>query len=32
MKIYPHPSDILENKDSVAIRKVLEDCSLKAQQ
>jgi hypothetical protein len=32
MKVYPHPSDLLENYDSVAIRKALEDCSLKAQQ
>lgn len=32
MKVYPHPSDVLENYDSVAIRKALQDCSLKAQQ
>lgn len=32
MKIYPHPSDILENYDSTAARKALEECSLKAQQ
>lgn len=31
MKIYPHPSDILENYDSTAARKVLEECSLAAQ-
>jgi hypothetical protein len=32
MKHYEHPSDIIENKDSAAVRKALEDCSLKAQQ
>lgn len=32
MKVYPHPSDVLENYDSVAIRKALQDCSLAAQQ
>lgn len=31
MKHYPHPSDIIENKDSAAVRKALEDCSLAAQ-
>jgi hypothetical protein len=31
MKIYEHPSDIMENYDSVAIRKALQDCSLQAQ-
>ncbi len=31
MKHYPHPSDIIENKDSAAVRKVLEECSLAAQ-
>ena len=32
MKHYPHPSDIIENKDSAVVRKELEDCSLAAQQ
>ena len=31
MKIYPHPSDIIENYASTAARKVLEECSLAAQ-
>ncbi len=31
MKAYPHPSDLIENKDSAAVRKALQDCSLKAQ-
>jgi len=31
MKHYAHPSDLIENKDSAAVRRALEDCSLSAQ-